>query len=625
MSIRVGTTSYGMYSGLIEKVKTGLPPDVELIVLNGIFSELEEPIRAVEENNSVDVFIASGGNAEFLSKYLKKIPLVTIKASGFDVLSSLHEAKAYTDSVAIITYKESLPNFRKYLDVLDMSVEEVVYTDPADVDDILRTLHAQGVQDVIGGTYVLERARIWGVRGYYLWSENGIREAVDNAVSLARNMKFCEEKAKKLDYILDYAAEGIILTDANGIVTEFNASAEKILRRNKSEILGKYCHEVFPNTQLHIVLQTRRAQYNQVQDFGVTKIVVNRIPVINNGELIGSLATFLSVQNVRQAELSARQSQFLVNRFPTHTFSDLPGKSPAFLEMKADAERYAGSNSPIFLCGKSGIRNGPLAESIHNRSTRKNQPLIILDCKAYSEDALEWELFGGEDGAVPGLRRGAHQGCIEAAHSGTLFLENIDALPLTLQARLQNVIERKEVSRIGSQQPISVDVRFITASQHDLWTRVEQGSFLESLYYSLNVLYLPIPALRDRPDDIPLLIKEYLPAFRNDLRHSEIEQIASLKVFREYKWPGNVQELKTVLERFCIHYQPGADAAELADLVLDRRPIIPAEEAPVHTEEKAEIERVLRLCGGNRNRTAERLGISRTTLWRKLKEYEIEG
>ena len=334
MKIMVGIANYGLFSQFIEKIEPELPDDVELVILNDLFSELEDSIRKIESDNSVDVFVGSGGNAEYLEKYLSDIPLVKVEVTGFDIINALKEAKVFSNHTAVITYKTPVDQLEQVKEIFNIKVQEFVYSDKEEVDYILQSLYREGERDVIGSSYVLERAKLFGMRGHYIWSLEGVRSAINIAISLARYKKNDAEKVKKLNCILDYAAEGIIITDRTGIITDFNTSAERILNRSRGSIVGRHCSEVLPNTQLHTVMTEKRAQFNKIQDLGNVKIVTNRSPIIYNNEVIGALATFFSVSSIKSAEETIRRTQNFKGFIAKTHFCELDGISSSFLAAK---------------------------------------------------------------------------------------------------------------------------------------------------------------------------------------------------------------------------------------------------------------------------------------------------
>lgn len=256
MAITVGVANYAAFFQFVEKLRPELPSDVELVILNDLFSELESSIKRIEAEGSVDIFVASGGNADYLQKYLKSIPLVKVNITGFDIMSAVSSAKEFSDNLAIITHSP-IPQLDEVKDVLNVKLKPAVYQTPEELSMLLQSLYAEGIRDVIGTALVLEQAKMFGMRGHFIWSLDSVRTAVETAISMARTKKALAEKARTLDYLLDYAAEGIIVTDRNGIITQFNNSAERILNRSSKSAIGRQCAEILPNTQLHTVMREK--------------------------------------------------------------------------------------------------------------------------------------------------------------------------------------------------------------------------------------------------------------------------------------------------------------------------------------------------------------------------------
>ena len=619
MSIRIGIANYAGFSQFIDRLRPELPEDVELVILNDLFDELERTVRRIEVENSVDVFVGSGGNADFLEKYLSEIPLVKVQITGFDILQAVKSARHYSERFAVITRRE-LPRLNEVKDLLKVDLRCLQYSEAEDLNAILAALYAEGIHDVIGSAFVIEQAALFNQRGHFIYSLESIRSALTSAIYIARTRKEIAEKAKMLDHLMEYAAEGIIITDREGIITHFNKSAEQIIGRSRSKALGKSCAEILPNTQLLTVMREKRPQYNRIQDMGNVKIVTNRCPIIVNKEVYGALATFFSVGTIKQAGESIRRSQSPAGLAKTN-FSDMSTESPAMQQAKRIAERYARSLSSILLLGESGTGKAMFAQCIHNASSRKSEPYIAMDCAAFPQETLEAELFGAEEVSSGGKRAG-RAGCLERAVGGTLFIDNIHLLPLPVQTKLMHALEDKEYRRSQGEQTVPANIRLISATTRDLKECVRTGQFREELYFQICVLELSLPSLRERKEDIPLLIRKFLLQTRSDMSRQEINTLCSLPEFTVYRWPGNVRELRSVVERFCSLYVPDTDLIALVHEIL--APAASELPAPVLFEkEREEIREALKAADGNRATAADILGVSRTTLWRRMKELGL--
>ena len=394
-----------------------------------------------------------------------------------------------------------------------------------------------------------------------------------------------------------------------------------------------------------------RAQINELKAAGV-KAVVGAGLVTDLAEEAGLAAVFVySATAIRRAfddalEL-ARLTQIESNRGrravvadtlrARHGLHDLRGESEAMEALRRSVVLYARSPATVLIQGETGSGKELVAQAIHRESPRSlgaNRPFIAINCGAIAESLLESELFGHEDGAFTGARRGGHAGLFEAANHGTLFLDEIGEMPLALQTRLLRVLEEREVVRVGGTRPIAIHVRIISATHCDLEQRIREGRFRADLFYRLAVLRLHLPALRERASDIPGLtewsLKNALAALGarpHPNLHAEIHACAPL--LRRYDWPGNVRELRNLAERLALFLAAEplqaltpafvlGVAPELAqDTVPAASPAAPAAITPRPEDESASA--VLARFGGRRDAAAHYLGISRTTLWRRLR------
>ena len=622
MSIRIGIASYGGFFKFIEAIRPELPKDVELVILNDLFSELKESVKRIEAEGRVDVFVSAGGNADHLERYLTSIPLVRVNYNSFGLLEAIKEASVYSDNMAVITHTP-IPNIDGLLDVFKVNIKPLVYDTTEELSMILQSLYAEGVRDVIGTALVLEMARMYDMRGHFIWNTAAVREAMERAVSMARARRAQAEAEKTLDCLLEYACEGIVIVDRNGVITEFNGAAERILGRRRERVVGRQCAEVLPSTQLYSVMRERRAQFNRVQDMGSVKIVENRSPIICGQEVIGAVAAFLTAGAAKPGSDVSSRSQVFRGNYAHVTFDDMRTVSPEYARLKERAERFARSSSTVLIFGDTGTGKEAFAQSMHNASPRKNEPFVRVNCAAIPSSMFESELFGYEDGTRPaGARRAGKAGLLEQAHQGTLFIDEISEVPQALQARLLSVIEERQFSRIGGEKPQPLDVRIIASTNRDLRELVRQGAFRRDLFYRIDVLELHLPRLTERKGDIPVLVSQLLRENRSDLTVNEIEAISNSQIYAEYNWPGNVRELRNVIERFCVYYSRDIGVEECVKLSMEYRNSFDDGDQP-RPAELSDIQEALEASAGNRAAAAAILGISRTTLWRKMREYGL--
>jgi len=617
MSIKIAVAVYGRLAAIVDQVKEILPEEATLIALNGVLEKIIEDAKELEKAHAVDIFVSSGGNARTLQSHVTT-PVVTIEPTGFDLLYALKEAHDHSDNIGIITYGESLPILHGVKDIFSANLFEYTYVDEADLNGILDVLKGRGVNDIIGGSLAISRAMQKGMRGHYMITAEGVRNALQLALKMVISKQQEAMNTQQLSNILDFAYEGIIATDSQGIITVLNPTAEKITGMSRSSVVGKPIEKVLPGTRLHIVTKTGKEELNQIQVIGNTKVLTNRIPMINEKTVIGALATFQSVDIIEEAEEKVRRNLHTKGFTAKIRFENIVGNSREMRSTILEARRFAKSDTTLLIKGETGTGKELFAQSIHNASAREKKPFVAINCAAVPSQLLESELFGYEEGAFTGAKKGGKRGLFELADSGTIFLDEIAEISIELQARLLRVLEQREIFRIGSEKIRSVNIRVITATNKDLWSMVQEGKFRIDLYYRINVLELVLPALRERQSDIPVLAAHFLREYCPALTAKRVAKVAQDAYLIRYDWPGNVRELRNVIERYAILHEEGGDTDPFGKLISFDQRLLASEQ----DEEAAALRQILKEYRGNKSKAAAKLGISRTTLWRKLKALE---
>ena len=330
--------------------------------------------------------------------------------------------------------------------------------------------------------------------------------------------------------------------------------------------------------------------------------------------------------------LQLKEENRLLKRNLSQQFDrqNIIGRSPAMVKLLETVAQVAPSEATVLLTGESGTGKELIAGAIHFNSHRKEAPFIKINCAALTETLLESELFGHEKGAFTGADR-RKEGCFVQAHGGSLFLDEVSEMPLTMQVKLLRVLQEREITRVGGEKVIPVDVRVITATNKDLLQLVKEGSFRDDLYYRLNVVGLEIPPLRTREDDIPMLAQHFIEMFASKNK-KEIKAFTprAMDSLLRYDWPGNVRELMNAVERGVVLSQSEyLDDSDLRIFHEDSHensgPAMLSHDTPRPLEEveKETVLRTLESAGGNKSETARRLGITRKTLHKKLKKYGV--
>ncbi|NBI07314.1 sigma 54-interacting transcriptional regulator [Senegalia massiliensis] len=445
-----------------------------------------------------------------------------------------------------------------------------------------------------------------------------------------------------LKTILNNAYDGIVVIDKSRKITMINQSYAKFLNVDKDDVIGKDVTNVIENTRLHVILDTGESEIGEIQKIGSRNIVAMRIPIVEDGKVVGAIGKimFRDIQqvnslanklNVIKNELKYYKKELIKERRAKYSFENIPSNSDIMNKVKLLAQKSSKSNSTILVVGESGTGKELFAHSIHNASPRKLKPFVKMNCAAIPEDLLESELFGYEEGAFTGSKKGGKIGKFKLADGGTIFLDEIGDMPLNMQAKILRVLQEKELEPIGSNKTHPIDVRVISATNKDLSSMIRKGEFREDLYYRLNVIKLNIPPLRERKEDLDILIDILLEKHKGDVgKYIKGISDGARNVLKTYHWPGNVRQLENVLERAINIVESGCeiDIPHLPEYIRGKNNN--NEESSfslkkaVEITERNTIINALELTSGNRVHAAKILNISRSSLYEKMDKYKIE-
>eukprot|EP01029_Cantina_marsupialis_P018586 TRINITY_DN428322_c0_g1_i1.p1 TRINITY_DN428322_c0_g1~~TRINITY_DN428322_c0_g1_i1.p1 ORF type:complete len:467 (-),score=11.89 TRINITY_DN428322_c0_g1_i1:951-2351(-) len=446
--------------------------------------------------------------------------------------------------------------------------------------------------------------------------------------------------------IIDLCADALMVVDKNGDIIYVNKSFKEVHEVSEEEVLGKPVTSIIDNTRLDVVASNGVAEHDCLQDIKSHSYVVSRVPIFENGKCVGAVGMirFRHMEEIQKltekvkdltCEIEQLRKSKKASDEAEYTFNHIPGIAPAAKEAKNKAMLAAPRETTVLLRGESGVGKEVYSQSIHNYSPRSEGPFIHLNCSAIPEHLIESELFGYEEGAFTGARKGGHRGMFEQADKGTIFLDEFGDMPLATQVKLLRVIQEGKVSRIGSEKITKIDVRIIAATNQNLEEMIKEKSFREDLFYRLNVFPIELPALRDAVEELPILAKRMWKrmARKNGMFHMHLEDSA-LGALQQYSWPGNVRELQNFLERCMIMSCENDITAEFVekalqsgtendqDLQAASSKQLPLAELIEKTEHEA-ISFALNASNGNRSEASRRLGITRPLLYKKMARYGL--
>jgi formate hydrogenlyase transcriptional activator len=445
--------------------------------------------------------------------------------------------------------------------------------------------------------------------------------------------------------LFEFSPDAIVVSDHEGKISEVNAQVERFFGYGRSELLGQPVEILIPERfrQAHPRHRNKYSQQPRVRPMGVGLELYGRrkdgseFPVdimlgsieAAEGQVVLSVIRDLSQK--REAEEALRRSEqqksYLEEELEiTHQFEEIVGESSGLKRVLKQVEDVAATDATVLILGETGTGKELIARAIHRLSPRRDHAFVRLNCSAIPSGLLESELFGHEKGAFTGAIA-QKIGRLELAHQGTFFLDEVGDLPAELQPKILRALQEKEFERVGGTRTIPVNVRLVAATNRDLANMVNEGQFRSDLYYRLRVFPITIPSLRERRDDIPLLVRYFLSSHSKRMgRRIETIPVETLQTLVKWRWPGNVRELSNFIERSVILSQGSVLRAPLAELEAVEEPAGPTD-SHLEAAERGHILRVLRDCkgmiGGN-NGAAERLGLKRTTLNSKLTKLGIK-
>ncbi|WP_377891225.1 sigma-54 interaction domain-containing protein [Alkalihalobacillus sp. R86527] len=446
-------------------------------------------------------------------------------------------------------------------------------------------------------------------------------------------------KCNILEKIIDNAYEWIVVVNTDGVIDYMNKTYCEFLEVESEQVIGKHVTDVIENTRMHIVARTGELELADLQYIRGNYMIANRVPIYHHDELIGAVGTviFRDTEQWKQmnthvkgllSELEYYRSGTAKENGASYSLSDIAGVSDSIQSLKDKVKQIASGNVSVLIRGESGTGKELFAHSIHQLSERSNRPFIKVNCGAIPDQLLESELFGYEEGAFTGAKKGGKPGKFELANNGTIFLDEIGDMPVNMQVKLLRVLQDREVERVGSLQAKKVDVRIIAATNRPLEAMVEERRFREDLFYRINVIQLFIPPLRDRLKDVMPLAELFVKniALKTGKRVLGIEKEA-LQFLLQHNWPGNARELENALEA-SVHLTRNEtlDIESLPDYLTEEKTIVAAGRKLKDVMEEAEreaIRKTLVKCSDNKIEAAKTLGIGKTSLYDKIKKYNL--
>lgn len=569
-------------------------------------------------------FIARGQNFDLIDKKYN-IPVVSVRGTYEEVLVALRAAQKKSKKIAVLGYGSIFRMIQRFQTISGEDFLAVEIKDVNRIYDLVKEAIKEGVDTFVGGIATKEACDNLGVQHVMLNSDSqSIQIALDQALDLIEIQTERHKNFTLIQTILNTSEDAILGFDQDLQLNFINDKAKNLFKNRSNEMIHNLIFQ--PEITEKLYLDQSNLQ-NHLFKIDNSRHLLSIKPLTSNEKIYGVVATIKIGDDLINTEATLRQQLSEKGHVAKMHFNDIIGKSQVITETISWAKRIAISENGILIHGDTGTGKEVFAQSIHNYSSRQSGPFIAINCAALATSILESELFGYEGGSFTGANSEGKLGVFERAHKGTIFLDEIGEISGELQAKLLRVIQEKEIVRVGGNKVIPVDVRIISATNKDLKQMVTDNQFRSDLYYRLSVLELDLPALKDRKGDIPLLVSNYLVLNYPTITIEE----TSLNYFMNFTFEGNIRQLINLVERCVVLSDYGKISQYTVEKVCQKEfNFISATTKPSESlqaeQNKAEatlISETLQKNLGNRKKTAAELGISTTTLWRKLKKYQL--
>ncbi len=581
----------------------------------------------LSQNWDADILVARGMTHDVLRDMFPDKHVVQIQLSSFDIFDALVQCrKLQAKKIALCLHNVEIHNLDSLQELCGASIRMYDVADEQSAEAAVCEAASEGADTFVGAGTMCGISDRRGLRRVHIHTKHdAVVAAMQEALNAAKTINLERTRSEIINIMLNHNEDGIIAIDDKGRILAINNQAYRVFQLSTvGELIGQPLSSVGASGEWKQLLENGSGK-DRIICLHDKKYYVQYKPLSEMEAGAGALIFIKNTDRIIEEESRIRRGLSEKGLTAKYTFEDILGQSAAIRENIRMAERYSGVNSNVLIIGETGTGKELFAHSIHQASKRSHQPFVALNCAALPENLLESELFGYEAGAFSGASKGGKTGLFELAHKGTIFLDEIGEIPITLQAKLLRVLQEKEIRRIGSTSVHPVDVRVISATNINMEEKIKEGQFRSDLYYRLNLLDISIPPLRERKEDIQELVDHYLTRFACEMGKS-IPTVTkdAARILKEHSWPGNVRELRNICERLTVLN----DTSIIDEELLCRLKIFRKEEAfsVGETADSGEDSVYDRLKPRKKKKDlAEELGVSRTTLWRMAKrQKELE-
>jgi transcriptional regulator with PAS, ATPase and Fis domain len=623
-------------TALFQKVKEEMGINCSVLEVNATSDMETEPVLSIDD--SVKVLVSRGGAVGYLRERFK-VSVIEVNIGFSDIMRSITEAAslggrkiAYLSSTLNQKQNDIFANiggidltirsfsaYSTYRELRDMGNEIIAFAKRGEIDAVIwDAVSIPGLKE-LGIIEVVLKS-----------NEDAVRQALLEAAKILNSLKVEQSRRKELETAINQLDRCILILDKNKVIKSCNQAAQRVFSKNLEQLVGENIDKLLPLATLDAILDGEPSEKGELVEYHGVKLIVSNNPIVVGAAIESIIVTVDRVNDIFAQELSIRTDLYKKYEknglVASYTFKDIEGKSSKLQNAITQASRYAKSNEIILIIGETGTGKELFAQSIHNASNYSKGPFVSLNCASLSDNLLESELFGYEEGTFTGALKGGKKGLFEIAHRGTIFLDEIATTSTGFQARLLRVLQERRIRRLGGGSNIPIDVRVICSTNKNLKNEARSGNFLGDLLYRISVLIVEIPPLRERKTDVRELARYFINLESNAQNLTVRWKDDSIfQPLINYDWPGNVRQLKNVVKRAVISVGGGELTQEAIQESL-RWEQIPENDQAIMIQvsssrkdmERQMYEQLFKLCENDRHKFCRDFNISKTTLWRKL-------
>lgn len=631
-------------------LQAGLPDPDELHI---VVAHMDEALVVARSfvGTDTEVIIARGNTADLLRDSDIPLPVAEVPFGDEEIGESLKQARELAGEdgrIGCFGFDGVIAPFKSLLATLDVHVKFYEIHSAAQIQEQAEEVRRDGVSVIIGGMLTVNVFERFDIKTVLMGTSlASVTRAYKNAKEILAAVAFEKKKTQETQTILNSVSDAIVSMDRDGRLTSLNRLAAGIFGDGRLPLSGQTMDKIFTpdeSADIRRVVASGEERIGGILERQGRKYAMRVLPILVENVSQGAVVTLQEIRALQQMEAVVRKGLYQKGNVARYVFDDIKGTSAAIRKAVEVGRSFSRMQSNVLIMGATGTGKEMFAQSMHNASAQREQPFVAVNCGAIPANLIESELFGYEEGAFSGARKGGKAGLFELAHGGTIFLDEISEMGQAGQVSLLRTLQERQVRRVGGASVIPVDVRVIAACNIDLYDLVRSDKFRKDLYYRLSVLILRIPSLSERPEDVAVLARSFVEHYCGQFNKTVTLSDSAVRELESFFWDGNTRQLKNFCERIVALAQESViDAAfiraELHDSYRNERirpeastntsdadgPAPSVSEAiiikrKVYTRQM--IDAMLAEHRGNRDLVAKAMGVSRITLWKHLKKLK---